>query len=133
MTGISAFGLIEKAAKYIIEQGYAPALDNVGGDLSYDGVSHLYVWIGLIPGSGSTDATEGSWAMDIDCFAPSYAEAMRAALDIEALLLTPGGRNTPEMIVDSVTENASPGEVPWEDDNVYRISATYVLSARRSG
>ena len=130
---IQPFGLIEMAVKELIEAKYEPAEGKVGGDLSYDGTSDLYVWIGLIPGGGSADQIEGTWAVDIDCFGTSYGEAMTHALALEAMLLTPGGHVTPTMRVDSVFENSAPAEAIWEDDGVFRISGTYVFSARRSG
>ena len=129
---IQPFGLIEMAVKELIEAKYEPAAGKVGGDLAYDGVD-LFVWIGLIPGGGSADQIDGTWAVDIDCFGPSYGEAMTHALALEAMLLAPGGHVTPTMRVDSVLENSSPAEVPWEDDGAFRISATYVFSARRPG
>lgn len=129
---IQPFSLIEVAIKDLIEAKYEPAAGNVGGDLSYSG-QDLYVWIGLIPGGGAADQIEGTWAVDIDAFAATYGEAMTHALAIEAMLLAPGGHRTDTMRVDSVYESSSPAEVPWDDEGSYRISATYVFSARRPG
>lgn len=130
---IQPFGLIEMAVKELIEAKYAPAFGKVGGDLSYTADQDLYVWVGLIPGGGSADEIEGTWAVDIDIFSASYASAMTHALALEAALLTPGGHRTPTMRVDSVSENSAPSEGPWDDDSAFRISATYVFTARRSG
>ncbi len=128
----SPFALVEIALKDLIEDIYAPASGRVGGDLSYDGEAELYVFIGLVPGGGRTNQIEGEWAVDIDCFSPTYGQAMEHALALEALLLRgrfPGA----DMIIDSVFQNESPSERPWEDENVARVGATYVFSARRSG
>lgn len=130
---IQPFGLIEMAVKQLIEAIYPAAEDKVGGDLSYTAGQELYVWIGLIPGGGSTDEIEGTWAVDIDVFGDSYGTAMTHALALEALLLRPGGHRTATMRVDTVSQNSSPAEGPWDDDGTYRISATYVFTARRTG
>lgn len=130
---IQPFGLIELAVKELIEAKYAPATGKVGGDLSYTSDQSLYVWIGLIPGAGTADEINGTWAVDIDVFGTSYKTAMDHALALEAMLLAPGGHLTPTMRVDRVLQNSSPSEGPWDDDSVFRISATYVFTARRSG
>lgn len=131
---IQPFPLIEAAFTEVVETLYAPAQGNTGGDLSYNGTDALYVMIGLVPGAGSTDQTSGSWAIDVDVFAPSYAAAMSASLALESALLT--GRfvaaNT-GMILDNVYQNSAPAERPWADDNSFRVGATYVVTARRSG
>lgn len=134
---IQPFGLIEMAVKELIEAKYTPASGKVGGDLSYtpsaDPAEDLYVWVGLIPGAGAADQIEGTWAVDIDTFGTDYKATMDHALALEAMLLTPGGHRTDTMRVDSVVQNGSPSEVPWDDDSVFRISATYVFTARRRG
>lgn len=129
---IKPFDLIEMAVKELIEAKYPAAEGKVGGDLSYTSDQDLYVWIGLIPGGGSADQIEGTWAVDIDTFAPSYAAAMTHALALEAMLL-PGRHVTDSMRVDNVYQNAAPAEVPWDDEGAFRISATYVFTARRPG
>lgn len=125
------FGMIEMAVKELVEERYEPARDHVGGDLAYEG-ELLYVWLGLVPG-GAADQLEGSWIVDIDCFAPSYANAMQAALDIEAALLGRRYADTSEMRLDRITQNEGPAERPWDDESVFRIGATYAFTARRSG
>lgn len=130
MAGLAPFAMVEKAVQELIEAKYAPAAGNTGGDLAYDGSSPLYVWIGLM--TGSTTEIDGSWVVDVDCFATSYGAAMRAALDLEAILL--GRRHvTSTMRLDSSSQNESPVERPWDDENVYRVGATYVFTARRTG
>lgn len=122
--------MVERAVKELIETGYEPAAGKVGGDLSYTG-SGLYVWIGLVPG-GSTDEIEGEWILDVDCFGQTYAQAMDAALDLEPVLI--GRRKVTSVLrLDSVTQNEGPSERPWDDETSYRVGATYVFTARRSG
>lgn len=130
---IQPFGPIEAAVKELVEAKYPVAAGKVGGDLSYTSDQELYVWIGLLPGGGNTDEIEGTWAVDIDVFGNAYMTAMNHALELEAVLLTPGGHVTPTMRVDRVFQNAGPAEGPWDDDAAYRISATYVFTARRRG
>ena len=132
MTSIQPFPSIEKALKWVIEQKYPEANGNVGGDLQGvpdDGT--IYVWLGLIPGAGVSTKTEGQWAIDVDVFARDYNSAMMHANNIEAMLFDSPHR-TPEVIIDSVF-GGSPAERPWDDDNAYRVGATYTLTARRKG
>lgn len=126
---IQAFPMVEMALKELIQAKYAASVNKVGGDLSYNGGS-LYVWIGLI--GGSTTEIDGQWVVDIDCFAPTYAAAMQHALNLEAVLLA-GRHATSLMVLDNVYQNQSPAERPWDDDSAYRLGATYVFTARRSG
>lgn len=125
------FGMIELAVKELIETKYEPAQGKVGGDLAYEAGQDLYVWIGLVPG-GSTTQIDGQWTVDIDCFGPDYASAMRAALDLEAVLVGPR-HVTSVMRLDNCYQNMGPSERPWDDESVFRIGATYVFTARRTG
>lgn len=127
---INAFPLIEIAVREMIEARYPAAVGKTGGDLSYDG-EDLYVWVSLIPGSGAADQTSGQWSLDIDVFGKNYIETMNHALVIEAGLLT-GMFQGSQMNVDTVS-GGGPAEVPWDDETVYRISAVYTFTARRSG
>lgn len=133
MTTIQPFPSIEKALKWVIESNYPEANGHVGGDLQgipVDG--SIYVWLGLVPGGGVNDRTSGQWTVDVDVFARDYNSAMMHASGIEVMLLESPHR-TDEIIIDSVFQNQSPVERPWDDDNVYRVGATYVLTARRKG
>lgn len=127
---IAPFAMIERAVKEMVEARHPAAAGKVGGDLSYSGTG-LYVWLGLIPGAGFANQTSGEWSLDLDVFETSYAAAMEAALAIEAALL-PGRFQGTQMNIDIVT-GGGPAEVPWEDEGVYRVSAVYTFSARRSG
>lgn len=127
------FPMVERAVKELIEAKYEPALGKVGGDLSYEAGDGLYVWISLIPG-GSSDQVYGEWVLDIDTFGDSYGDAMTAALALEAALVGPR-HVTSVMRLDNCYQNpgSGPAERPWDDESVFRIGATYVFTARRSG
>lgn len=125
------FGLIELALQQLIEDRLEGAQGKVGGDLSYDASQDFYVWIGLVPGGGSSNEIEGEWTVDIAVFGTNYIETMRRALDLEAALVGPRHR-TAEMRIDNCYVNTLPTERPWDDENVYRIEATYVFTARRA-
>jgi hypothetical protein len=128
-----AFGMIEKAVRQAIVAKMPDADGHVGGDLSYDvAEDDFYIWIGLIPGIG-VDEIYGQWTVDIDVFARTYSQAMRRALDLEAIFVTRGGHRTPEMRIDNVYQNETPAERPWDDESSSRIGATYVFTARRPG
>jgi hypothetical protein len=109
--------------------GLPPETDKVGGDLSYDGTSDFYVWLGLV--TGSATLLDGSWVVDIDVFGRDYASTVQRALDLEPFLLKRGGHRATGVLVDAVTQNEAPTERFWDDDTVYRIGATYSLTARR--
>lgn len=126
-----AFPLVESAIKELIEDEMSGATGNVGGDLAYDGTQDFYVWIGLIPG-GVSDQIEGEWNVDIDVFGTNYAETVGRANQLEAILVGPR-HVTSVMRIDNCYQNSGPAERPWDDDTVYRIGATYVFTARRSG
>ena len=126
---MNPFPMIEKAVKELLETQYPDAEGKVGGDMSYNGTDDFYVWIGLIPG-GSTDQIEGDWIVDIDVFAASYAEAMERALALEPVLIGPR-KVTSVLRFDNVYQNEGPAERPWDDESVFRIGATYALTARR--
>lgn len=123
------FAMIEKAVKNLVETRMPLAAGRVGGDLSYETDQDFYVWIGLV--DGSTTMIDGLWSIDIDVFDNHYTQAMQRALDIEAILLRPGGHRTSVMRLDNVEQNQIPMERPWDDESAYRIGATYTLTARR--
>lgn len=126
------FPMVEKALKELLAVILEIPTTSVGGDLSFDAsVDDFYVWLGLV--GGSTTAVDGYWTVDIDVFDQHYSQAMDRALAIEAMLLKRGGHRTSLMRLDNVEQNEIPMERPWEDDNAYRIGATYTFVARRSG
>lgn len=131
--GPSPFARIESAVKELVVALMPEADGLVGGDLSYDAESQeFYIWLGLVPG-GRTTEVDGEWILDIDVFDTHYAQAMDRALALEPLLIKRGGHRTSRMRIDSVTQNEAPVERPWDDESAYRIGATYVFTARRSG
>lgn len=130
---MTPFKPIELTIKALIEDRLEGAAGKVGGDLSYSADQAFYVWIGLIPGGGSTDRTSGTWTADVDVFGKSYLETMSRALELEALLLNARGFRHDGQQIDVVFQSAAPHEGFWDDDMVTRISATYIFTARRSG
>lgn len=124
------FKLIEQAVKELIVTEYAPPAGSVGGDPGYKHGDDLFIWISLIPG-GSTDQVYGEWILDIDVLAPNYGDAMRHSLALEAILVGPR-HSTSVMRIDNVYQNEGPAERPWDDEQVSRVGATYVFTARRS-
>lgn len=128
---MTPFPMIEMALKELIEGKYEPAEGRVGGDLSHTPGSGLYVWISLLPVGAATE-TDGTFVLDIDCFDDSYAAAMTHALALEPVLLA-RRHVTSVMRLDQTTQNTGPAERPWDDDNSFRVGATYVFTARRQG
>lgn len=130
---IEAFPMIEAAVRELVEILMPEAEGKTGGDPSYDGVADFYIQVALVPGGGETDETSGEWALDIDVYSRSYSQAMLRSLDLEAALIGRRRRAAGGMIIDNVRQNTIPSERPWDDDNVFRVGAIYVFTARRSG
>ena len=128
---MTPFPMIELALKELIVARFPDAEDKLGGDLSFESGDGLYVWYGLV--GGSTDQLEGEWVVDIDVFGDSYGSAMDAALELEAGLLGKTYARTELMRIDNISQNEAPVERPWDDEQVFRIGATYVFTARRTG
>jgi hypothetical protein len=125
--------MIEKVVKQVIEGLMPSAAGKIGGDLSYDAASQdFYIWLGLVPGGANTEL-EGTWIVDIDVFDTSYSAAFERALALEPLLVARGGHRTDRLRIDNVYQNEGISERPWNDDSVFRVGATYVFTARRSG
>lgn len=104
----------------------------VGGDLAYDASSPYYIRINRF--AGSTDRLEGRFIFDLEVFGTDWQETESRAAALEALLL--GYPHVVEvgdqkMVFDSVFQNVGVFELPWEDDTVNRLGATYVILARR--
>lgn len=138
---ITPFGSIELAVRALILEHFEPlqALDpaeragRVGGDLDFD-VDDDEIYIRIDKVGGSSDRFEGTFAVDIEVFGSDYLATESHALDLEALLLgyphvvEVGGR---KVVFDEVSQNTLPDDLPWEDDRVTRLGATYVITARR--
>jgi len=125
------FGMIELAVKELLMTKLELPESRVIGDFSYKAGQDYKVWFGLVPG-GSTDQIQGEWILDIDIFDDDYTDAMNAALALDAKIIGPKHR-TSVMNLDNCYQNDGPVERPWNDDTVFRIGATYVFTARRSG
>lgn len=139
---IPSFGSIEEAIKALLLASYEPLValgddagDHIGGDLSFEPGDGWYIRIDKT--AGRTDRFGGDFVVDIEVFGDSsigYLATESHALDIEALLL--GYPHVVEVedrkvVFDEVSQNALPDELPWEDDTVTRMGATYVITARR--
>ena len=136
---IQSFGSIERAVKAFLLQRYQPLIDlgadadaRVGGDLAFEPATGWYIRIDKV--GGSSDRFEGDFVVDIEVFGANYLETESHALDIEALFL--GYPHVVEVedrmvVFDRVSQNTLPDELPWEDDEVTRLGATYVITARR--
>lgn len=88
-----------------------------------------YVW------DGSASDTEGDFVVDVAFFAATYAEASRLSRTFDARFMgyphhvSSDGR---AVLLDRVTTNVIPNEVPFTDDSsVRRFQATYSVSFRR--
>lgn len=123
------FPMIEMAVKELVEEKYPASEGKIGGDPDVPAAVDLYVMLNLVPG-GSANQIEGEFILDIDVFSASYADAMTAALAIEAGVVGPR-HVTSIMRLDNCYENLGPAERPWDDDATYRVGATYVFTARR--
>lgn len=97
-------------------------------------VSDLYVRLERVGGSG--DLFGGDYVVDVETFSPSFTKAESAQFDIEALLfryphVVEVGDPAKVWIIDRVSQNQGAAEIFWDDDNVTRLLATYVITARR--
>lgn len=130
-----AFGPIELAVKtLLISEVDEITESNIGGDLSYDAATGAaYFHLARVPG-GRADRFQGDFIVDVDVFDVNYLRADSAASAIEATLLGYPHRVDVDgslWVFDQVIQNVGPALLPWEDDRVYRLGATYVITARR--
>jgi hypothetical protein len=142
MSDVKPFGSIERAVKAFLLTYYQPlaALDpedadlRVDGDLAFDpAATPWYIRVDKVPGSRAT-RFEGDFVIDVEVFGTNYIETESHALDIEALFL--GYPHVVEVegqkwVFDTVSQNTGPDDLPWESDEVSRLGATYVITARR--
>lgn len=137
---VKPFTSIERAALALLERDFvheSEALsahpERVGGDFAFKKAMPWYIRIDKVPG-GSSDYLQGDFVLDIEVFSGDYATAESVAFGVEALLLgyphvvEVDGR---KVVFDSVTENQGPADIPWEDESVHRLLATFVITARR--
>lgn len=111
----------------------AQALKLVDGDFAFSPSKPFYIRVS--PVGGQSNRLEGDRVVDLEVFAVKYLAAESRSLDIEALLLgyphvvEAGDR---KVVFDKVYQNKGPTELPWEDEGVSRLGATYVFTIRRS-
>lgn len=125
---------VTRAVLALFERDFAPLdghPERAGGELP-GALSDLYVRIERV--GGNATQLEGDYVIDVETFHPDFTEAENAALDLEALLL--GYPHVIEVddqkvILDFVQQNQGPSEIFWDDDNVHRLLATYVITVRR--
>lgn len=137
---IKSFGPIGRALLQLVV-GYhrglglddETALDRVGSRFDYEPPMPWYVRIDSV--FRKTNRLEGDFTFDVEVFAPADGDAAESVSDdLEALVLgyphvveVDGGK----VIIDTVSQNSGPRELPWEDEAVTRLGATYVITARR--
>jgi hypothetical protein len=108
--------------------------ERVGSDFAFvRGTTPWFIRIDRIPG-GNSGRIEGRTVIDLEVFSDDYLLAESVAFDLEALAL--GYPHVVEVegrkvVFDDVTQNVGVADLPWEDDSVYRLGATYVITARR--
>lgn len=78
---------------------------------------------------GTDDSVTDMPRVDLDVFGKNRNATMAFALVIQQRL-RPRTR-LDSAIIDFVRANPSPRQVPWSNDNIIRISATYSLELRR--
>lgn len=127
-------GSIERAVMALLATVGGIEEDSMGGDLSYDAdAGSIYVHVARVPG-GRANKFEGDFIIDLDVFDVNYLRADSVASAIEAILLGYPHRVVVDgslWVFDKVTQNTGPADLPWEDDRVHRLGATYVITARR--
>ena len=123
------FGPIELAVAELLEARFPGA--KVSGDIEYIGNrAPNAFFVAQVPGAGKLTETEGTWYVDVDVFDTEYLDGLDRAEDVSILFLNKRLR-TSKIIFDKVEQSSPPAEIPWRDDSVYRIGATYSFTARR--
>lgn len=79
------------------------------------------------PDDGVTDLAR----VDVDVFAPTAKAARDAAEEIRERLTAPGPRRAGTVVLDRVTTDVGPRELPW-GDGIRRWGASYAVLARRA-
>lgn len=138
---VKPFKSIEKAVRALLiaelpelaAMDPATAAAHVGGDMSFDpATDDWYIRIDKV--DSNTNRFQGDFIVDIEVFDHKYLQAESRSLDIEALLLgypLDVEVGAQKWVFDKVIQNTGPDELPWEDDRVSRLGATYVITARR--
>jgi hypothetical protein len=138
-TTIKAWGSIELAVKTLLTTSYdelvalGPDADaRVGGDFDFSTGGGWYIRLGLV--DSRSDRFGGSFTFDLETWGDDYLDSESRANRLDALVL--GYPHVVEVdgstwVFDTVSQNTGPRELPWEDDAVTRLGATYVITARR--
>lgn len=137
---VKPWGPWERAVLELFVAGYdampddrTQALARVGGNFDYDDSIPWYIRIDKV--FSQSTRLEGAFTVDVEVFAPADGnDAESVSNDLEALLL--GYPHVVRVddetfIFDRVYQNAGPDDLPWEDEAVTRLGATYVITARR--
>lgn len=143
-TTIKPWGSIELAVKAFVLANFTPVIDAVtagatademvGGDYSFDGDSAQGLYVHIFKVDGVSDRISGYFTVDLEVFGHDFLTTESHANQLDALVL--GYPHVVEAddskwVFDRVTQTAGPQELPWEDDAVTRMGATYVITARR--
>lgn len=82
---------------------------------------------------GADDRFNDSARVSIDAFGADRAAARSLAESIrQTLLAWPIVVDDPSCVIDKVTTNVGPMEIPWGDVNVRRQNASYTVVVRRA-
>lgn len=128
MADLSSFPDIEKALVTALN-GFEGA---DAGTVTPANLQDAFPFIRCVRRGGSDDFYADTARVDIDVFAGSrhdaliLAEQVRQHLTRGPLVVAGVG------VVDKVTTDTAPNEVPWSDDeSTYRFTASYSVTARR--
>lgn len=102
----------------------------VGGDFAF--AEPFYIRVQLV--DSSSDRVNGTFIFDLETWGFDFLDTESRANRLDALVL--GYPHVVEVddqmwVFDTVSQNTGPRELPWEDDAVTRLGATYVITARR--
>jgi hypothetical protein len=137
-TPVQPFGSVERAVMALLVRDYAPLTGleaRIGGEFPDSTLDQWYVRVDKVSG-GRTDSFGGDFLVDVEVFSQDYLNAEKIALDIEALMLAHGYHvvlaDGKRWVIDDVQQNIGVADRPWDgDDDTYRMSASYALTARR--
>lgn len=104
----------------------------VGGEFSFATGDGWYFRVELV--NSAADRFEGDFVFDLETWGDAYLDTDSRANRVDALVL--GYPHVVEVdghtwVFDKVSQNTGPRDLPWEDDAVTRLGATYVITARR--
>lgn len=80
--------------------------------------------------TGRDDGVTDYSVVDLDVFANSRATAYALAMDLRSRL-TAGPHRVGQVVLDRIRTEEKPRRLPWDDENIWRLGATYRISARR--